>query len=398
MNRARIHQFSAWACSVFMLGLLPLLFRDAFFDINRVKVQAVCFVCPVLFAFTISCTCKRKNCSGIAHCEGVSAFMLLWLVSALISYIASGFDPAVLSGSEGRYCGLFFLFSCGAAFYTISSMRYGDFAAWLAICTAAFVAALGLLHTYGVDPLGFYVRIQKGQTQYFLSTIGNIDFFGAYLAMVLPFAMGLAIFSEALSLRLLGFAASLIQMAGVACAHTDVAFAAMQVSCLLLFTLSSETWGSIRRALFLWSFSWLMLPAIQAYMHHGHLTIDYSGVLLALCESRAAHVIGIILLFSAILTYFAENLHIALPERRSALQILFALSFLFIAVLIASMVFITYFQLGDDDISSLLRFSDTWGSRRGFVYRCSLNALQEYMPLQWLFGKGLDKTRAILTP
>ena len=52
MNRARIHQFSAWACSVFMLGLLPLLFRDAFFDINRdFETVKVSFITDIINLF-----------------------------------------------------------------------------------------------------------------------------------------------------------------------------------------------------------------------------------------------------------------------------------------------------------------------------------------------------------
>ena len=38
----------AWLCAALMLCVLPLLFRNGFFDINRVKVSAVCHGVPLL--------------------------------------------------------------------------------------------------------------------------------------------------------------------------------------------------------------------------------------------------------------------------------------------------------------------------------------------------------------
>ena len=46
---------AAFLCAVSMLVVLPLIFRDAFFDINRVKVDWVCAVVPVLALASLVC-------------------------------------------------------------------------------------------------------------------------------------------------------------------------------------------------------------------------------------------------------------------------------------------------------------------------------------------------------
>ena len=46
--RKRLPELISLICAAFMLCALPLLHRNAFFDINRFKVEVVCRVVPVL--------------------------------------------------------------------------------------------------------------------------------------------------------------------------------------------------------------------------------------------------------------------------------------------------------------------------------------------------------------
>lgn len=145
------------ACAAFMLCVVPLLFHDAFFDINRCKVEAVCRVVPVLVLLMGAAVLLAPGeKAGMAHPGRMSrALMLLFLASCVIACARVGFEPATLDGSEGRYCGLVFMLCCGAAFFVISEGEAnGRLTAPIVLCAAA-VALLGLANALGIDPLGF---------------------------------------------------------------------------------------------------------------------------------------------------------------------------------------------------------------------------------------------------
>ena len=161
--RRRMPDAVAFACAVFMLCYIPLAFNDAFFDINRHKVQMVitwipafCVLMPV--ALLIDPDWKQRFSGKTGRVSIVS--MLLLMVACLISCARAGFSDAVLTGSQGRYCGLYFMLCCGAAFFIISLGRI-PFKALLpmVIICAALCAGLGFANTVGYDPLGFYDRI-----------------------------------------------------------------------------------------------------------------------------------------------------------------------------------------------------------------------------------------------
>lgn len=70
------------------------------------------------------------------------------------------------------------------------------------------------------------------------------------------------------------------------------------------------------------------------------------------------------------------------------------------ALLFSAMVYFSVFdtktQLGS--LANFLRFNDSWGTLRGFVYVRSLRAFRDFEPMDKIFGAGMELTRSILTP
>ena len=390
----------AWMCAALMLCALPLLFRNGFFDINRFKVSVVCHAAPCLLAaFIVALLCRPRGERLPAPLPGghiPTCSLAALLLALLIACARCGFDEASLTGSEGRYCGLVFWLACGCAFAVMASgasrLSHIDDAA---IICAGVVAALGFANALGADPLRFYPGISEKQKSVFLSTIGNADFFGAYLAMLFPLAGARYVLS--LRRRFLWLSLALLMACGVTASRTDSSFLALHLSCAALLGCSGKSLDAMRRALVLWGLCLLVLPVMQPALNAADRML--SGLLLMLCRTRLALLLGALCLFGACLCSWTGRRGMDAPGRRLPMAIL-------AVVLVAALVLIgviLWFTLVDSEselgaASALLRFDDDWGSRRGYVYMRSLRAYADYSPADRLFGRGVDLTKRILEP
>ena len=126
MKRRKVLHLPGMLCACFMLCLLPLLYRNAFFDINRFKVEAVRIVVPVIgmvsAAAWLLVSRNRKIHTTIRNTD---ICVLLFALTCFISSARTGFDSASLIGNEGRYCGLWVMLSCALAYWLISRNKIG---------------------------------------------------------------------------------------------------------------------------------------------------------------------------------------------------------------------------------------------------------------------------------
>ena len=89
---------SALLCAVLMLCVLPLLFHNAFFDINRIKVQAVCTAVPPLaLAFLVGHLLQGKKRIEVRGGRAVLAAALIEL-SSLSALWATGIPLNAAAG------------------------------------------------------------------------------------------------------------------------------------------------------------------------------------------------------------------------------------------------------------------------------------------------------------
>lgn len=397
--------YAAWLCAAFMLGVLPLLFNDAFFDINRFKVHAVYKFIPVcsgLFAIA-------RLISGIrplkmlftAKTRFPFISLALFLLACVISCALAGFSEAVLTGNEGRYCGLFFILCCGLAFLMITNgaVSCDVLTVFLVFC-ASICAILGLINAMGIDPLGFYQRIRAGQEQIFLSTIGHVDFFGTFLTMMLPLAIGMYVFERRPFMRLAGMFGAIAMIFGACSARTDSAFLAMHLACFALTAISGHSHMCMARALSIWSLCFAALPLTRLLLSVSPYNPRFTGLLLILCEKKIAVLLAVVLAISALFLVFAEKRGIAAPGRKRTVAAALILFLLLVFILLGCIVYFTVWDTQADlgEAASFLRFNDEWGSLRGAVYIRSLRAYSDFSLTQKLFGCGLDTTLSILTP
>lgn len=402
--RRRLPDVVAFACAVFMLCYIPLAFNDAFFDINRHKVNMVIrwipgFCAMMLISLLLDPERKRR----FAYKDGrfSSSAMLMLMLVCIISCARAGFTKSVLIGSEGRYCGLYFMLSCGAAFFVISCGRVSLKALLpLVMICAALCAGLGYANAIGFDPLGFYDRIKKGQEPTFLSTIGNFDFFGTFIVIMFALAGAQYVLGKNKPMRWLGGICAVIMAFGATACRTECAFAGMHMACYLLLALSGDDYARMARACVLWAFSFLSLPVtyplLEASVYNPHI----DGLPKMLCRMHVGESAAMLLVTGAVAFLIMKRRGIKPVGRSWLMKRMMVLCAVGTALLFSAMVYFSVFdtktQLGS--LANFLRFNDSWGTLRGFVYVRSLRAFRDFEPMDKIFGAGMELTRSILTP
>ena len=326
---------------------------------------------------------------------------VLFSAVCLISSARTGFDSATLLGNEGRYCGLWVLLSCALAYFLISRNQMGlGWIVSLAVLSAGTVGLIGVLNAIGIDPLSFYPRLAKDQRAAFISTIGNINFFGVYLTMILPLAMNLWLQSRKKAAQLLGIAASAIMVLGVHVSRTDSAFLGMQTVFLAFFALSGSSYERIIKVTALWAYAWIMLPVSAFLMKLGPEQFVFTDLLALLCTTHIAELIGVLLLFLSLVLYAMYKKGKKPIGSKKLCIICIALFVLAFAMVVITIVLFTtvWDEINLGSAATILRFDDNWGSSRGFVFKRSLRAFRDASIADKLFGQGIDLARRILKP
>ncbi len=391
----------SFVCAAFMLCAVPLLFRNAFFDINRFKVEMVCRVVPVLALLAVvvrfldgervACPRSARLCGGI---------MALFLCLCIVSCAFAGFEQATLDGSEGRYCGLIFMLCCGAAFFLIAMGRYNRYLLVPAVLTAAAIALLGFANAMGVDPLHFYARIKKGQEPVFLSTIGNFDFYGTYLAVLFPLAGAQFVFAKGNGMRAFGLLSAAVIAFGAMASRTDSAFVGLHLACFALLSLSGGDFARMARAFGLWAMTFASLPCTFSILEYSAFTPEFTGLTKLLFRLRAGEMIALVLLVLCVLCAAARARGMRAPGKRRTMIAFLSLLIIFLLIVLAVVVWFSVFDVETDlgGAEDFFRFNDQWGTLRGAAYLRSLRAFSDYTLRQKLFGVGMELTLRVLHP
>ncbi len=397
---SRIVSFLAAAS---MLCVLPLLFHDAFFDINRCKVSFVIHCMPALFTLMliVSLPALGRMRRGWKRIAAPCVAMALFLVFCTISCVRLGFDELTLTGSKGRYGGLWFLLSCGAAFAMIAAGALrGHVVTVLILLTSAVCAALGIANAMGLDPLGFYERIKQGQEIMYMSTIGHFDFFGTYIVLMLGICGGQFVFGKGLLARIFGGVCALLCAVAAVCARTDSAFLGTHLVCAALMACSGGDYGTIRRALVHWAVCFAVLPLTLHMLSFSRFALEFSGPILLLGKPPVAAIFCVLACIVLILSSMRKSLGKAPWSRRRMMLSVGLLLLLCFLILFGAMCYFTFVDTEANlgGAANVLRMNESWGSLRGYVYKWAVQAYGDYSPIEKLLGRGLEKTRLILDP
>lgn len=200
---------------VFMLALLPLYFdretgymfigtnkSDFFMDKGFSVGKAFLYIFIFYTAFVLLCFfLENKGKKGkfsillnylLDEMSVTDKFAIFYAIGIFLSYYYTNYRVELRLGAQGWYMGFLPQLLMLGSYFAISRFlpkRSVKWAAGILLAVPSFVFLIGLLNRYGINPLGI-PSIGPG----FISTIGNINWYCGYWAVVYPVAVGCFVF------------------------------------------------------------------------------------------------------------------------------------------------------------------------------------------------------------
>ena len=399
-----------------MVGL-PLVFQDYYFNILQVKYWYYCGVviaAAVIYVImaVIFWNRDRKWCDG-ALLKGLKSnlslksltvaewAMLAFLLASAISTLQSEYVYESFWGNEGRFVGLFMIMLYTISFFIIA--RKLEFKKWyldVFLGTGMIVCLIGILHYFEFDPIGFKNDLNYLDYVDFTSTIGNINTYTSYLALVVGVSTVLFTVEKEAKRKVWYTVCVVVSLFALITGISDNAYLTLLA---LLGLLPFVLFNSVRGVR-----NYVVILAIVCTEFIGiGFTVDkfpehvlaINGLFNVITDFKGLPVITVVLWILGIGLYFAER-NVLKNAKESNLG-----RWIWLAVVI-----VVFSGLGKvlydvniagnvekyGSLRKYLLFNDDWGTHRGYIWHLAIRIYQKFPILHKLFGYGPD-TFGIIT-
>lgn len=442
-------EFLAVCWTFLMLTVFPLYVIDKYYDIGAYKFSffqgtSTLFLVP---GAVLGVLCQAgelilsgkdrrhiaqgasREAGGAAWQKGFScldAGVCLYFGASLLSFLLSDFKQEAWKGADGWNMGLKTQLLMLAAYYVLSRFfpwkgadgrivpgRYLKLVSGGAFLGAGLTFLLGILHRFGVDPLGMYDGIDSSYQLLFLSTIGQATWYSSYVCTVLP--LGVCLFwcmgqagGKGMALkpkaeRRLRLAAGIYCVLGfmtVVTQNSDSAFAAMALMFLGLFVVSCASPQRMEAFLETWILCAASFKAV-GFLQWGFADRAMELGRLSMAFSRGAASWGMLLIgticYILLLRWEArtENFEQRWPKvgcrlSKAALGISAGGIALAVLIILGNTTGTLERLFGFASSNQYLLFDDKWGSNRGFTWKTAAEIYGKMPFIKKLFGAGPD--------
>ena len=386
----------------FMLLIFPLVFHNAYFDIFTTKRYAylvatsafLIFAAVLLLVLLAQRSLKLTERIGKPVLCFAGAELLLLLFSLLLVD-----NPAEMFwGVSGRRLGVLVMCMCVVTMLLIAA--YGAWqtsARWCLLIGSAVVYFLQITDEWQLNLLGMH--LPNVQDTLFISTIGNINFNAAFNCLTLP--VGIALYMNAKEkvyhwiygiFCVLGFAATI-------CCRSDSGILGLGVSILVLFYIKrSDEKSSIRFAnVFVF---WIVASVFVLLGYERTQAAGYyiSGAVGIFVKGKLIVAELVIALIWYLLLWGCRNREHMRKCQHKIIGI--ALLVILLAVIACVLVInVRHIDLSKyPELARYVVFDDSWGSRRGFIWKETWKQYWQFDIKKLLFGCGITnyKTTAVI--
>lgn len=421
--------------SVFLLVLvvgLPLYLHNSYFDILEAKYKwyygsflamlAIVLVLSLVMlgidfkefggdhAKELFSALKPANWKKTFH-PADAAVVVFWL-AALISTFQSEYFYESFWGNEGRYSGLFLMTLYVVMYFIVS--RFWKFRGWMVnafLLAGLIVCLIGITDYFQMDIFGFRVRIKPSESAIFTSTIGNINTYTAFVALVMGAAAGMFVTTEK-RMELIGaYVCLFVSFMAIIMGCSDNAYLALGALFAFMPLMLFRSREGVTRYLVMVSTFATVIQCIDSINH------KYEGIVLGLDSlfKIVANLPGLMVLVLAlwavtiaVYVIFKRNAAVGTeknvqkqmadelsPILRRVWIIFLAAAFIIIAFLVVDANVLGHGERYSS-LANYLVFNDEWGTSRGYIWRKSMEAYGKFPLKHKLFGYGPD-TFGILT-
>lgn len=386
---------------VLLLAVFPLFYHNYYFDILSTKYKFY-YITVIAMVVTTGVTLIITKQKVKLRWNGTDIAMAALLLVYIISTLQSDYKYESFWGNEGRFNGLFLWLLYGASFFIISKLlKFKNWYLDIFLAAGMLVCLLGITDYFQLDLLGFKERINPTQYNMFTSTIGNINTYTAYVALVMGVASVLFAMSQNKIRVACYYFCMVISFFAIVMGLSDNSYLSLGALFGFLPLCLFQTKTGLKRYLVMVaSFVGVIyvMSCINKFMPEAVLQTD--GILQKLSEFIGLEYVLLFLALVCIVIYILDNKGTMLSEElgNGPRMIWLAL----IGVVIAFILYIIYDAniLGNatnyGTLQNYVVFNDDWGTHRGFNWRIAMENFMNFSLTRKLFGYGPD-TYGILT-
>ena len=372
--------------------LLPLVICNGYLDITETKTLFFVIISGIYLLGRAVCLIQFRAPGDKPALprepEELAAVCFCFL--SLLGSVGSGFFRDSMLGTRGRWQGTAVLALYTALYFAVGRKCVKGKNVRLPMFMGLFLTSvLAVANHLGSDPLGIIGQISPADRERYISTLGNINFAGAYISLILPVAAWYLLCSEKKGERAALAAVCLAGLWAAMAVRSESAVLGVGVGMLVLpFTLRKEG-AALRR--------WGILAAgLAAAMQLYNGIVWLAGGWFSALTRAALHpaVTGAVALAGAV-WYFLLGKNRGREPR--ALRI-YALTLAVSAVTAVTLLVLLNTVWREAELgaaSAWLRFSDAWGTDRVKVWRHCLGFYRRYMLWDKLFGGGCGVLAAL---
>lgn len=360
----------------FILGVFPLLMNNGFVDISKTKSNIFLFATGVLLISCLFGTALEKDWELFLAKRNWLIYAVMIVIT--ISTLGASNIRWAISGEMGRYQGALVYYAyCIAALCILNFGRMEKSYLDVLLVSSILLNLLACLNFYEVDPLRTLAGIKEYHRHAYISSLGNINLYSAYLSIITPVAIVNYITEKENKKSLLYLTSLIFCYAGMMVSMCDSAYIILGVLFVALPFWCLESYERRKRmsqALVLFGIVLLVLVFVNYKLIY---PLEYvTGILLHF--SDLTFCVGILVGFCVvdILFYLTKRITGNINEKTWRRSWLCLISLVGVTVV--------YFYIKNTT------FDGTWGSLRGFIWSQGCDFYFKQGIWQKLFGVGLD--------
>lgn len=373
-----------------MFLIYPLFFHNFYFDIATCKYIFFMVLTGILIVISMYYL-PVNSLDDIKQIKFNNIDYLVFgiMIINVVSVIFSDTPTYGIAGADGRFVGLSTVMCLGVVYFIISrTFKVTDTFYRVNAIGSFFVSTLGILNAMSIDLLGFYNGLEHFQTLFYISTLGHVDVYTSYFAITIPILFICYLNSNKTAEKTL-YLVSLVQnIAAVVGGQCDSGYIVLFASFLLAVIFEKK---GVKLSIYLIPI--VLSSILIKVIMYVNGQVDEPRTISTITKIVYSDKILVALIIIFGISIFINKIDIH-KYRKVFVGILIGLPIIYLTVLITFSTAARNVELGK--FSSLLRFSDEYGSYRGYIWRVLVNDFKS-MPLgRKLVGIGTDSLRPYL--
>ena len=383
---------------IFITSVFSLYMHNKYFDMTGTRAKtfanvSIIYVVLLVMAFVIEAfmifyyepqLSKKelfyKDSSWFAMPE---LWAILFAVANFIAWCMSPDKKGSWDGSTGRFMGLSFILVLVLVVVVLSREACSSkFILFSLFATSTFIFVIAILQHFGEDPFDLRAKVVARQKEMFITTFGNINTYGSYLAIVLPVFVALFVFSDKMWVRIMNGISITIAAMAIIPAKSDNVYLGTGAAFLVLFYIAIYY-----KRFTEYIFSVLLLGAGLLFMAFANSAMSGSqkhinGVAEIVENPK---VMGLFVVLIVVVLILSMAFRTANYEMYKKVQSWKTLLVITAVLLMAGAVVVA---MGIKSQNSLFVFDDKWGTFRGYIWRRSFDIFKTGTLGQKIFGHG----------